>query len=144
MTTDEAESVHKKQVCEQHQDEEDPAAQELGPTDTAQESPSGTSLPPGGSEEEQQLKPRQRTSAGRGLSRLFSSFLKRRSQCSEGEGVETERAREEGHDEPKAPIADPEPELRLEGDVALDQHSISSAENQVGNILAMYLKKREL
>ncbi|XP_048057918.1 protein 4.1 isoform X2 [Megalobrama amblycephala] len=131
MTTDEAESVHKKQVCEQQQEEEDPTAQEPGPTDTAQDSPSGTSLPPGGSEEEQQLKPRQRTSAGRGLSRLFSSFLKRRSQCSEGEGVETERAREkDSQEEPKAPIADPEPELRIEGDVALDQHSISSAENQ--------------
>ncbi|KAA0710688.1 Protein 4.1 [Triplophysa tibetana] len=130
MTTDEAESVHKKQVCEQHQEEEDPTAQEPGPPHTAQDSPSGTSLPPGGSEEEQQLKPRQRTSAGRGLSRLFSSFLKHRSQCSEGEGVETERAQDEGCHEPKAPIADPEPELRLEGDVALDQHSISSAENQ--------------
>ncbi|RXN33897.1 protein 4.1-like protein [Labeo rohita] len=131
MTTDEAESVHKKQVCEQQQEEEDPAAQEPGPADTAQDSHSGTSPPPGGSEEEQQLKPRQRTSAGRGLSRLFSSFLKRRSQCSDGEGVETERAREkDSQDEPKAPIADPEPELRIEGDVALDQHSISSAENQ--------------
>uniref|UniRef100_A0A8C1ECI1 Protein 4.1 n=1 Tax=Cyprinus carpio carpio TaxID=630221 RepID=A0A8C1ECI1_CYPCA len=131
MTTDEAESVHKKQVCEQQQEEEDPAAQEPGPADTAQDSPSGTSPPPGGSEEEQELKPRQRTSAGRGLSRLFSSFLKRRSQCSDGEGVETERARDKGgQEEPKAPIADPEPELRIEGDVALDQHSISSAENQ--------------
>ncbi|KAG1947474.1 protein 4.1 [Pimephales promelas] len=131
MTTDEAESVQKKQVVEQQQEEEDPTAQEPGPTDTAQESPSGTSAPPGGSEEEQQLKPRQRTSAGRGLSRLFSSFLKRRSQCSEGEGVETERAREkDSQEEPKAPIADPEPELRIEGDVALDQHSVSSAENQ--------------
>ncbi|XP_056598053.1 protein 4.1 isoform X3 [Triplophysa dalaica] len=142
MTTDEAESVHKKQVCEQHQEEEDPTAQEPGPPHTAQDSPSGTSLPPGGSEEEQQLKPRQRSSAGRGLSRLFSSFLKHRSQCSEGEGVETERARDEGCDEPKAPIADPEPELRLEGDVALDQHSISSAENQ--QILADQKEDAEL
>lgn len=132
MTTDEVESVHKKQVCEQQQEEEDPAAQEPGPADTAQDSPSGTSPPPGGSEEEQQLKPRQRTSTGRGLSRLFSSFLKRRSQCSDGEGVETERAREkDSQEEPKAPIADPEPELHIEGDVALDQHSVSSAENQV-------------
>uniref|UniRef100_A0A9J7YFA0 Protein 4.1 n=1 Tax=Cyprinus carpio carpio TaxID=630221 RepID=A0A9J7YFA0_CYPCA len=131
MTTDEVESVHKKQVCEQQQEEEDPAAQEPGPADTAQDSPSGTSPLPGGSEEEQQLKPRQRTSTGRGLSRLFSSFLKRRSQCSDGEGVETERAREkDSQEEPKAPIADPEPELHIEGDVALDQHSVSSAENQ--------------
>ncbi len=132
MTTDEAESVHKKQVCEQQQEEEDPAAQEPGFTDTAQDCSCGTSPPPGGSEEEQQLKPRRRTSTGRGLSRLFSSFLKRRSQCSDGEGVETERARDkDGQEEPKAPIADPEPELRIEGDVALDQHSISSVENQV-------------
>ncbi|TRY65084.1 hypothetical protein DNTS_006080 [Danionella cerebrum] len=131
MTTDEAESVHKKQVCEQQQEEEEPTTQEPCPAEPTQDSPSITSPPPGGSEDEQQLKPRQRTSAGRGLSRLFSSFLKRRSQCSEGEGVETERVWDkEIKDEPKAPIADPEPELRIEGDVALDQHSISSAENQ--------------
>uniref|UniRef100_A0A8C2HKY4 Protein 4.1 n=1 Tax=Cyprinus carpio TaxID=7962 RepID=A0A8C2HKY4_CYPCA len=144
MTTDEAESVHKKQVCEQQQEEEDPAAQEPGPADTAQDSPSGTSPPPGGSEEEQELKPRQRTSAGRGLSRLFSSFLKRRSQCSDGEGVETERARDKGgQEEPKAPIADPEPELRIEGDVALDQHSISSAENQPEDACAAETEVKE-
>uniref|UniRef100_A0A3B5BH76 Protein 4.1 n=1 Tax=Stegastes partitus TaxID=144197 RepID=A0A3B5BH76_9TELE len=47
------------------------------------------------SPEEEQLKPRTRTSAGKGLSRLFSNFLKRRSQCSEGEGFEAEKAREE-------------------------------------------------
>ncbi|XP_061531099.1 uncharacterized protein LOC133401760 isoform X4 [Phycodurus eques] len=50
------------------------------------------------SPEEEQLKPRTRTSAGKGLSRLFSSFLKRRSQCSEGEGFEAENAREEKED----------------------------------------------
>ncbi|XP_026144199.1 protein 4.1-like isoform X3 [Carassius auratus] len=139
----EAESIHKKQVCEQQQEEEDPSAQEPGPADTAQDSPSGTSPPPRGSEEEQELKPRQRTSAGRSLSRLFSSFLKRRSQCSDGEGAETERARDKGsQEEPKAPIADPEPELRIEGDVALDQHSISSAENQ--QIVADQKKDAEL
>ncbi|XP_034030936.1 uncharacterized protein LOC117514535 [Thalassophryne amazonica] len=47
------------------------------------------------SSEEEQLKPRTRTSAGKGLSRLFSSFLKRRSQCSDGEGFEGEKASEE-------------------------------------------------
>ncbi|KAM6909756.1 protein 4.1-like isoform 4-T4 [Xenentodon cancila] len=47
------------------------------------------------SPEEEQLKPRTRTSAGKGLSRLFSSFLKRRSQCSEGEGFEAEKAKDE-------------------------------------------------
>uniref|UniRef100_A0A3B3DUH5 Protein 4.1 n=1 Tax=Oryzias melastigma TaxID=30732 RepID=A0A3B3DUH5_ORYME len=48
------------------------------------------------SPEEEQLKPRTRTSAGKGLSRLFSSFLKRRSQCSQdGEGFEPEKAKDE-------------------------------------------------
>uniref|UniRef100_A0A7N6FB39 Protein 4.1 n=1 Tax=Anabas testudineus TaxID=64144 RepID=A0A7N6FB39_ANATE len=94
------------------------------------------------SPEEEQLKPRTRTSAGKGLSRLFSSFLKRRSQCSEGEGFEVEKAREEQAEreetctkeekEVKAPIAAPEPELKTEPDIeqAPDQHSISSAETQ--------------
>uniref|UniRef100_A0A674P836 Protein 4.1 n=1 Tax=Takifugu rubripes TaxID=31033 RepID=A0A674P836_TAKRU len=45
--------------------------------------------------EEEQLKPRTRTSAGKGLSRLFSSFLKRRSQCSEDDGPEAEKVKEE-------------------------------------------------
>uniref|UniRef100_A0A3P8VCB8 Protein 4.1 n=2 Tax=Cynoglossus semilaevis TaxID=244447 RepID=A0A3P8VCB8_CYNSE len=58
-------------------------ASEAGPVETAT------------SPEEEQLKPRTRTSAGKGLSRLFSSFLKRRSQCSDGEGVEVEKSREE-------------------------------------------------
>ncbi|CAK6960487.1 uncharacterized protein LOC128367095 [Scomber scombrus] len=61
-------------------------ASEPGPADVAT------------SPEEEQLKPRTRTSAGKGLSRLFSSFLKRRSQCSEGEGFEVEKAREEKAD----------------------------------------------
>ncbi|XP_067366260.1 uncharacterized protein [Channa argus] len=50
------------------------------------------------SPEEEQLKPRTRTSAGKGLSRLFASFLKRRSQCSEGEEFEAEKVREEKAD----------------------------------------------
>uniref|UniRef100_A0AAQ4PS56 Protein 4.1 n=1 Tax=Gasterosteus aculeatus aculeatus TaxID=481459 RepID=A0AAQ4PS56_GASAC len=50
------------------------------------------------SPQEEQLKPRTRTSAGKGLSRLFSSFLNRRSQCSEGEGCEAEKAGEEKAD----------------------------------------------
>lgn len=65
----------------------------------------------------------------RGLPRLLSSFLKRRSQCTEQERQpERESAPE---DPPKAPIADPEPELRAVGDTALDLHSLSSAETQV-------------
>lgn len=105
MTTDEAESHQKKP----RQQEE--AGQDAGPP----------------SPEEEQLRPRNRNSAGRGLSRLFSSFLKRRSQC-ESEGGEKDDKEDE---EAKAPIADPEPELRTEGEVALDQHSVSSAEAQV-------------
>ncbi|KAL6109075.1 uncharacterized protein ACO6RY_12286 [Pungitius sinensis] len=61
------------------------------------------------SPQEEQLKPRTRTSAGKGLSRLFSSFLKRRSQCSEGEGFEAEKASEEKADtEVKADTPDEE------------------------------------
>ncbi|KAG5842935.1 hypothetical protein ANANG_G00183040 [Anguilla anguilla] len=56
--------------------------------------------------------------------------------CPEGEGLEAERADrdragQEGA-ELKAPIADPEPELRIEGDPTLDQHSLSSGEIQLG------------
>uniref|UniRef100_A0A7N8X9X3 Protein 4.1 n=1 Tax=Mastacembelus armatus TaxID=205130 RepID=A0A7N8X9X3_9TELE len=104
MTTDEAESHQKKP----RQQEE--VGQDAGPP----------------SPEEEQLRPRNRNSAGRGLSRLFSSFLKRRSQ-SESEGGEKDDKEEE---EAKAPIADPEPELRTEAEVALDQHSVNSAEAQ--------------
>ncbi|XP_071355843.1 protein 4.1 isoform X4 [Trachinotus anak] len=104
MTTDEAESHQKK-----------PRQQEEAGQDARPPSP-----------EEEQLRPRNRNSAGRGLSRLFSSFLKRRSQC-ESEGGEKEDKEEE---EAKAPIADPEPELRTEGEVALDQHSVVEVEKK--------------
>uniref|UniRef100_A0A8D1D3P7 Protein 4.1 n=1 Tax=Sus scrofa TaxID=9823 RepID=A0A8D1D3P7_PIG len=89
-------------------------------------------------------KNRERTSENRGLSRLFSSFLKRpKSQVSEEEGKEVESAKEKGEggqkeiefgaslDEEiilKAPIAAPEPELKT--DPSLDLHSLSSAETQ--------------
>ncbi|XP_030002842.1 protein 4.1 isoform X6 [Sphaeramia orbicularis] len=106
MTTDEAESHQKK-----------PKQQEEAGQDARPPSP-----------EEEQLRPRNRNSAGRGLSRLFSSFLKRRSQCESDAGGKEGKEEEE---EAKAPIADPEPELRTEGEVALDQHSVSSAEGQV-------------
>ncbi|XP_075765220.1 protein 4.1 isoform X41 [Pelodiscus sinensis] len=83
------------------------------------------------------------TSESRGLSRLFSSFLKRpKSQVSEegkevenpqqtGEEGQKERDQEASPDEEillKAPIAAPEPELRT--DPSLDLHSLSSAETQ--------------
>ncbi|KAK3525259.1 hypothetical protein QTP86_024922, partial [Hemibagrus guttatus] len=129
MTTDKANSGQKKQVCEQQQEDGEAAAQEPDAIEPLLDGPSGSPLTPGGSEEGQQAKSRQHASSGRGLSRLFSSFLKRRSQCSDDEGVMVERGQEK--EDPKAPIADPEPELRIEGDAALDVHSISSSENQV-------------
>nr|XP_060640623.1 protein 4.1 isoform X2 [Anolis sagrei ordinatus] len=92
---------------------------------------------------EDQSKNKERTSESRGLSRLFSSFLKRpKSQVSEEENNETE-AKEHGEGDQKetdldvdlneeillkAPIAAPEPELRT--DPSLDLHSLSSAETQ--------------
>ncbi|XP_068504964.1 protein 4.1 isoform X12 [Syngnathus scovelli] len=107
MTTDEAESHQKK-----------PRQQEEAGGDAKPASP-----------EDEHLRPRNRNSAGgRGLSRLFSSFLKRRSQC------ESEGGEEEEEEEAKAPIADPEPELKIEGEVAHDQHSLSSAEAQAAQV----------
>uniref|UniRef100_A0A7N8YGF3 Protein 4.1 n=1 Tax=Mastacembelus armatus TaxID=205130 RepID=A0A7N8YGF3_9TELE len=116
MTTDEAESHQKKP----RQQEE--VGQDAGPP----------------SPEEEQLRPRNRNSAGRGLSRLFSSFLKRRSQ-SESEGGEKDDKEEE---EAKAPIADPEPELRTEAEVALDQHSVNSAEAQIWMDLTKEIRRQ--
>ncbi|XP_060916022.1 protein 4.1 isoform X3 [Labrus mixtus] len=114
MTTDEAESHQKK---------------------PRQQEEAGQEARPPSPEEGEQLRPRNRNSAGRGLSRLFSSFLKRRSQCDSEGG---ERENKEGEEEAKAPIADPEPELRTEGEVAPDQHSVSSAEAQ-----AVQVEKKE-
>ncbi|XP_042649511.1 protein 4.1 isoform X15 [Tyto alba] len=91
---------------------------------------------------EEQSKKERRTSEGRGLSRLFSSFLRRpKSQVSE-EDKDTDAPREAGGDQKdpglgaspdedilvKAPIAAPEPELKT--DPSLDLHSLSSAETQ--------------
>ncbi|XP_077430721.1 uncharacterized protein LOC144057263 isoform X3 [Vanacampus margaritifer] len=78
------------------------------------------------SPEEEQLKPRTRTSAGKGLSRLFSSFLKRRSQCSEGEGFEAEKAREEKEDkEEQAGKVEEETVKTEENDALLEEKSDS-------------------
>ncbi|KAI3358296.1 hypothetical protein L3Q82_014679, partial [Scortum barcoo] len=104
MTTDEVES-HQKTPRQQ------------------EEAGQGARLP---SPEEEHLQPRNHNSSSRGLSRLFSSFLKRRSQCESEAGERVDK-----EEEAKAPIADPEPELRTEGEVALDQHSVSSAEVQI-------------
>ncbi|XP_046700037.1 protein 4.1 isoform X3 [Silurus meridionalis] len=132
MTTDKASSGQKKQVCEQQQEDGEAGVQEPDPIQPLPDRPSSPPLIPGGLEEAQQSKSRQHNSSGRGLSRLFSSILKRRSQCSDDEGVKVEQGQEKDSQlDPKAPIADPEPELRIEGDAALDLHSISSSENQV-------------
>ncbi|XP_061870666.1 protein 4.1 isoform X26 [Colius striatus] len=91
---------------------------------------------------EEQSKKERRTSDGRGLSRLFSSFLRRpKSQVSE-EDKDTDAPKEAGGEQKdpglgaspdedilvKAPIAAPEPELKT--DPSLDLHSLSSAETQ--------------
>ncbi|NXB37765.1 EPB41 protein, partial [Eulacestoma nigropectus] len=91
---------------------------------------------------EEQSKKERRTSEGRGLSRLFSSFLRRpKSQVSE-EDKDTDASKEAGGEQKdaglgtspdedilvKAPIAAPEPELKT--DPSLDLHSLSSAETQ--------------
>uniref|UniRef100_A0A3B5R967 Protein 4.1 n=1 Tax=Xiphophorus maculatus TaxID=8083 RepID=A0A3B5R967_XIPMA len=91
----EAESVQQETTATEQEGEQSSKkaqeqAAEPGPVDVAT------------SPEEEQLKPRTRTSAGKGLSRLFSSFLKRRSQCSDGEGFEAERASDEKADKEKA------------------------------------------
>ncbi|XP_069479097.1 protein 4.1 isoform X9 [Ambystoma mexicanum] len=85
-----------------------------------------------------QNKSKDRHSEGRGLSRLFSSFLKRpKSQVLEEDKQSQSTkdkvdAYDKGHQEEeillKAPIAAPEPELRT--DPSLDLHSLSSAETQ--------------
>ncbi|XP_068773888.1 protein 4.1 isoform X24 [Struthio camelus] len=91
---------------------------------------------------EEQSKKERRTSEGRGLSRLFSSFLRRpKSQVSEEDkDADGPKEREGEQKEPgvgaspdeeilvKAPIAAPEPELKT--DPSLDLHSLSSAETQ--------------
>ncbi|XP_050839305.1 protein 4.1 isoform X23 [Serinus canaria] len=99
---------------------------------------------------EEQGKKERRTSEGRGLSRLFSSFLRRpKSQVSE-EDKDTDAPKEAGGDQKdaglganpdedilvKAPIAAPEPELKT--DPSLDLHSLSSAETQRNFFLEVF------
>lgn len=78
---------------------------------------------------EEHLQPGSRHS-GHSLSRLFSSLLKKRSQCEGPAGDNNDK------EETKAPIADPEPELRAEGQAVHDQHSVSSAEAQVSVLVS--------
>uniref|UniRef100_A0A8C7TSL9 Protein 4.1 n=1 Tax=Oncorhynchus mykiss TaxID=8022 RepID=A0A8C7TSL9_ONCMY len=136
MTTDEAtESQHQKKPSQQEAEQHQVTPPDHGPSESQAATSPATSPQSTGSpsysspQEEVQLRPRRRTSAGRGLSRLFSSFLKRRSQCEEDGGEKGEKGGD--GEEPKAPIADCEPELKIEGDQNLDLHSLSSNEAQV-------------
>lgn len=105
MTTDETES---------HQDK--PIKQEEVSHEVAPPSP-----------DKEKERAANRSSTGRGLSRLFSSFLNSRSQ-GDAQGGEKDDKAEEGA---KAPIADPEPELKTEGDGAREQTAVSRSESAV-------------
>uniref|UniRef100_A0A673U484 Protein 4.1 n=1 Tax=Suricata suricatta TaxID=37032 RepID=A0A673U484_SURSU len=157
MTTEKSLVAEAENSQHQQQKEEGEGATNSGQQETQLEEPSQEAAE-GDPQCEQKLKTsngdtpthedltrnKERTSENRGLSRLFSSFLKRpKSQVSEEEGKEVESAKEkcEGGqreiefgtslDEEiilKAPIAAPEPELKT--DPSLDLHSLSSAETQ--------------
>lgn len=90
-------------------------------------------------------KSKERNSEGKGLSRLFSSFLKKQKSQVTEEGKDSKQPEEKADGDQKdvdeglgeqledevflkAPIAAPEPELRT--DPSLDLHSLSSAETQ--------------
>ena len=127
MTTDEAadSQQQKKKRGQRPAEEPEEGGRDHGPP--AEPGPAPAAPDP---EEEAELRPRPR-----GLSRLFSSFLKRRSQHEEGGQAGGPGDSSAGGQEPKAPIADPEPELKAEGEgegeVAADQRSVSSTEAQV-------------
>ncbi|XP_045332319.1 protein 4.1 isoform X11 [Leopardus geoffroyi] len=157
MTTEKSLVAEAENSQHQQQKEEGEGATNSGQQETQLEGPSQEAAE-GDNQCEQKLKTsngdtpthedltknKERTSENRGLSRLFSSFLKRpKSQVSEEEGKEVESAKEKceggqkeiefgtGLDEEiilKAPIAAPEPELKT--DPSLDLHSLSSAETQ--------------
>ncbi|XP_043430211.1 protein 4.1 isoform X10 [Panthera pardus] len=157
MTTEKSLVAEAENSQHQQQKEEGEGATNSGQQETQLEEPSQEAAE-GDNQCEQKLKTsngdtpthedltknKERTSENRGLSRLFSSFLKRpKSQVSEEEGKEVESAKEKceggqkeiefgtGLDEEiilKAPIAAPEPELKT--DPSLDLHSLSSAETQ--------------
>ncbi|XP_077632042.1 protein 4.1 isoform X2 [Crocuta crocuta] len=157
MTTEKSLVAEAENSQHQQQKEEGEGATNSGQQETQLEEPSQEAAE-GDTQCEQKLKTsngdtpthedltknKERTSENRGLSRLFSSFLKRpKSQVSEEEGKEVESANEKceggqkeiefgtSFDEEiilKAPIAAPEPELKT--DPSLDLHSLSSAETQ--------------
>ncbi|XP_058409436.1 protein 4.1 isoform X12 [Diceros bicornis minor] len=157
MTTEKSLAAEAENSQHQQQNEEGEGATNSGQQETQPEETSQAAAE-GDNQCEQKLKTsngdtpthedltkiKERTSENRGLSRLFSSFLKRpKSQFSEEEGREVESAKEKGEEGQKeiefgtsldeeiilkAPIAAPEPELKT--DPSLDLHSVSSAETQ--------------
>ncbi|CAL9691109.1 unnamed protein product [Knipowitschia caucasica] len=108
MTTDEAESQQKKP----RQQQEEGGQEEQPPSP----------------EHEHLLRARNRSSTGRGLSRLFSSLLKRRSQCDSDSPDKDGPAQ----DEAKAPIALADPELRAEpeGEVPEPEQEVADLEKK--------------
>ncbi|XP_062450226.1 protein 4.1 isoform X27 [Rhea pennata] len=154
MTTEKSLAAEAENPEQQQAKEEEGAAetqqQEASSEEAAQQvsegqTPSGQKQKTSNSDtptHEEQGKKERRTSEGRGLSRLLSSFLRRpKSQVSEedkdadgpkeGEGEQKEPGLGASPDEEilvKAPIAAPEPELKT--DPSLDLHSLSSAETQ--------------
>ncbi|NXA06261.1 EPB41 protein, partial [Sapayoa aenigma] len=151
MTTEKSPAADADNSEQQQAKEEEGAAetqkQEASPEEGAQPAPEGQGQKQKASNgdtptHEEQSKKERRASEGRGLSRLFSSFLRRpKSQVSEGD-KDTDAPKEAGGDQKgaglgaspdedilvKAPIAAPEPELKT--DPSLDLHSLSSAETQ--------------
>ncbi|NXD14956.1 EPB41 protein, partial [Nothocercus nigrocapillus] len=147
MTTEKSLAADAENREQQRAKEEEGAAQPPQPEASSEEAQSPSGLKPAASDgdgaaHDEQGRKERRASEGRGLSRLFSSFLRRpKSQVSEedkeadgpkeGEGEQEEPAVAASPDEEivvKAPIAAPEPELKT--DPSLDLHSLSSAETQ--------------
>ncbi|XP_068514059.1 protein 4.1 isoform X9 [Anas acuta] len=148
MTTEkgpaaDAESSEQQQAKEEEEGATETPKGEASPEEGAQQAAEGQKQKAsGGDTQEEPGKKERRAAEGRGLSRLFSSFLRRpKSQVSE-EDKDPDAPTEGGGDQKdaglgaspdeeilvKAPIAAPEPELKT--DPSLDLHSLSSAETQ--------------
>ncbi|XP_035201493.1 protein 4.1 isoform X19 [Oxyura jamaicensis] len=148
MTTEkspaaDAESSEQQQAKEEEEGAAEAPKGEASPEEGAQQAAEGQKQKAaGGDTQEEPGKKERRAAEGRGLSRLFSSFLRRpKSQVSE-EDKDPDAPKEDGGDQKdaglgaspdeeilvKAPIAAPEPELKT--DPSLDLHSLSSAETQ--------------
>ncbi|NWZ24073.1 EPB41 protein, partial [Asarcornis scutulata] len=148
MTTEkgpaaDTESSEQQQAKEEEEGAAETPKGEASPEEGAQQAAEGQKQKAsGGDTQEEPGKKERRAAEGRGLSRLFSSFLRRpKSQVSE-EDKDPDAPTEGGGDQKdaglgaspdeeilvKAPIAAPEPELKT--DPSLDLHSLSSAETQ--------------